>query len=121
MVRFDHLTIPVASWTASRDWYVQTLGLTVEFESPDAKTTAVRDQHDFTIFLAQGTVPTAAAEFALYFQVEDVQQSYKLLSERAVAFNHPPQRAPWGFGAELLDPNGYAIRLWDERSMKAHE
>jgi len=26
----------------------------------------------------------------------------------------------WGYGAELIDPDGYLIRLWDERSMKAH-
>jgi hypothetical protein len=30
---------------------------------------------------------------------------------------HPPQKVFWGFGAELLDPDGYAIRLWDAKSM----
>jgi hypothetical protein len=25
----------------------------------------------------------------------------------------------WGYGAELLDPDGYRIMLWDEASMKA--
>ena len=24
-----------------------------------------------------------------------------------------------GYGAELVDPDGYRIRLWDEKSMKA--
>ena len=24
----------------------------------------------------------------------------------------------WGSGAELKDPDGYLVRLWDERSMK---
>ncbi len=32
---FDHMTIPVSHWIASRDWYVNVLGLTVEFEVPD--------------------------------------------------------------------------------------
>jgi hypothetical protein len=24
----------------------------------------------------------------------------------------------WGYGVEMLDPDGYIVRLWDERSMK---
>ena len=27
-------------------------------------------------------------------------------------------RPYWGYGAELTDPDGYLIRLWDQRSMK---
>lgn len=121
MLKFDHLTIPVSSWTASRDWYVETLGLAVEFEIPDGKTAAVQDEHDFTLFLAQGAVPSVPAAFALYFQVEDVRKLYDSLSERGMRFNHPPRKVFWGFGAELPDPDGYSIRLWDERSMKEEE
>lgn len=29
-----------------------------------------------------------------------------------------PDRQTAGYGAELQDPDGYLIRLWDERSMK---
>ena len=24
----------------------------------------------------------------------------------------------WGYGAELRDPDGYRLRLWDQKSMK---
>jgi len=27
LVKFDHMTIPVSNWIASRDWYVNVLGL----------------------------------------------------------------------------------------------
>lgn len=119
MPRFDHLAIPVTSWVASRDWYVETLGLVIEFEAQERKTAAVKDENDFTIFLMEGSVPTSPGEFALYFQVADVRKSCDALSEQGVPFNHPPQKVFWGFGAELPDPDGYAIRLWDERSMSA--
>ena len=33
MIKFDHLRIPVSDLARSRDWYIRTLGLTVE-ESP---------------------------------------------------------------------------------------
>ena len=68
MIKFDHLRIPVTDLARSRDWYVRTLGLTVEFEVSDRQTVALQDTGDFTI--------------------------------------------------ELADPDGYVIRLWDERSMK---
>ena len=121
MLKLDHLAIPVSNWTASRDWYVQTLGLRVEFQVAEHKTAAVQDEHDFTLFLAEGPVPSVPGAIALYFQVQDVSKSHQVLSERGVRFNHPPQKVFWGFGAELLDPDGYVIRLWDERSMKSAE
>jgi len=51
MLRFDHLRIPVTDLDRSRRWYVDTLGLAVEFEVPDRQTVALQDGHDFTIFL----------------------------------------------------------------------
>ena len=37
---------------------------------------------------------------------------------RGIVFGHGPQKNFWGYGAELADPDGYLIRLWDEKSMK---
>ena len=28
------------------------------------------------------------------------------------------RKAFWGYGVELHDPDGYVVRLWDERTMK---
>jgi catechol 2,3-dioxygenase-like lactoylglutathione lyase family enzyme len=35
MMKLDHLSIPVTNAPRSRDWYVETLGLKVEFERPE--------------------------------------------------------------------------------------
>jgi len=118
MLKFDHLALPVADWKASRDWYVGTLGLSVEFEIPGRRTAGVRDQFDFTIFLVEDN--TTAAGVALWFQVTDVDATHAGLSGRGVRFNHAPAKMFWGYGAELPDPDGHLIRLWDEKSMKAH-
>ena len=32
MMKFDHLNLPVSNLERSRDWYVGTLGLAVEFD-----------------------------------------------------------------------------------------
>ena len=94
MLKFDHLRIPVTNLTRSRDWYVGTLGMKIEFEIPERRAVAVQDGEGFTIFLEEAW------------------------SARGVEFAHGPIKSYWGYGAELADPDGYLIRLWDERSMK---
>ncbi len=51
MVRLDHLSLPVGDWQKSRDWYRRHLGFEVEFEIPDRRTAAMRDDADLTVFL----------------------------------------------------------------------
>mgnify|MGYP001160173405 CR=1 FL=1 len=119
MLKFDHLTLAVSDWQASRRWYVEVLGLAVEFEMPDRRSVAVRDEHDFTIFLAEGPVPAQPEAFALYFQVDDVHTAWPAMAAKGAREGHPPKKVFWGFGAEVLDPDGYAVRLWDEKSMNS--
>lgn len=118
MMKFDHLSIPVTNLDRSRDWYVATLGLTVEFEVPDRHTVALQDSDGFTIFLRAVASAVAPNECALWFQVSDVDATFAEWSARGVAFAHGPRKTYWGYGAELADPDGYLVRLWDARSMK---
>ena len=117
MIKLDHLSIPVRDASVSRDWYRRVLGLAVEFEVPQRHTVALQDGFGFTIFVFTGEgaiVPSCV----LTFQVEDVDALHQRLSAAGVAFVHGPQKMDWGYGAELQDPDGYRIRLWDERTMR---
>ena len=118
MIKFDHLRIPVTDLARSREWYVRTLGLNVEFEVSDRKTVALQDTGGFTIFLQEVETPMVVNQCALWFQVDDVDTTFAAWTARGFEFAHPPRKSYWGYGAELTDPDGYAIRLWDERSMK---
>jgi catechol 2,3-dioxygenase-like lactoylglutathione lyase family enzyme len=118
MMKFDHLSLPVSNWRCSRDWYVATLGLTVEFEVPDRRTTALQDSDGFTIFLQETGGQVDPEGQALWFQVADVDATFTAWSARGVAFTHGPAKSYWGYGVELADPDGYLVRLWDERSMQ---
>jgi catechol 2,3-dioxygenase-like lactoylglutathione lyase family enzyme len=117
MIKFDHLVIPVRDHARSRDWYVATLGLRVEFEVPARKATALQDDGGFTIFVEQSTGPVGNGT-ALYFSVDNVDDVHAKLAGQGVAFAHPPQKTYWGYGAELTDPDSYLVRLWDETTMK---
>jgi catechol 2,3-dioxygenase-like lactoylglutathione lyase family enzyme len=118
MMKFDHLAMPVSDVARSRAWYVDTLGLKIEFEVPDRRTVALQDTDGFTIFLAQAAAPVQPTGYALYFQVHDVDATFAAVAGRGVEFSHPPGKTYWGYGTELKDPDGHLIRLWDERSMK---
>ena len=118
MMKFDHLAIPVSDLARSRDWYVGTLGLKVEFEVAERRLVALNDSDGFAIFLQQAAAPVVAGGCALWFQVADVDAAYAEWSARGVVFAQPPQKAYWGYGAELADPDGYLVRLWDARSMR---
>jgi predicted enzyme related to lactoylglutathione lyase len=116
--RLDHLELPVSEWTRSRDWYRDMLGFEVEFEIPERLTAAMRDDADLTVFVRQGR-PAPAEGLSFTIQVDDVEARAAELARRGVRFVHPPQKVYWGYGAELLDPDGYRLRLWDEVTMKA--
>jgi catechol 2,3-dioxygenase-like lactoylglutathione lyase family enzyme len=119
VLRFDHLRLPVADLVRSREWYVRTLSMKVEFEVPEGKTVALQDTEGFTIFLQEVPAAVVPNGGALWFQVADVDATYREWSQRGIAFAHAPRKSYWGYGAELADPDGYLIRLWDETSMKA--
>ncbi|MPZ36051.1 MAG: hypothetical protein GEV13_34705 [Rhodospirillales bacterium] len=117
MMKFDHLNLPVSNLDRSRGWYISTLGLKVEFEIPDRRTVALQDGEGFAIFLQEKAGATANGG-ALWFQVDDVDKAFAEWTARGVVFAHGPQKNFWGYGPELADPDGYIVRLWDERTMR---
>jgi catechol 2,3-dioxygenase-like lactoylglutathione lyase family enzyme len=117
MIKLDHLTILVRDYRASRDWYLETLGLEVEFEVPGLAV-ALRDDAGFTLFLEQAASGAVTPSCVLYFQVDDLEAKHRLLAAARIQFIHPPQKRFWGYGAEVADPDGYRLRLWDERTMR---
>ena len=118
MVRLDHIQISVTDWQRSRDWYRTHFGFEVEFEIPDGKTAAMRDEADLTLFLGQDGKTPETGSVCFTIQVDDVDAKHAEMAAAGVAFVHPPQKVFWGYGAELLDPDGYRLRLWDEVSMR---
>ena len=115
-VKFDHMAMPVSNPKVSRDWYVNNFGFEIEFEN--AGVIAIKDDADFTIFLYQPQGSLAGAKCTLTLQVNDVEVKHRELAEQGVKFDKPPGKYFWGYGAELSDPDGYLLNLWDEVSMR---
>lgn len=116
-IRFGHLALPVRDLERSRAWYVDNFGFAVEIDAPERRTVGLKDDRDFTIFL-EGHTGDVVPSFSFALEVADVEAKYGELTERGVAFEKSPQRLFWGYGAELRDPDGYLVSVWDERSMR---
>ena len=118
MMKFDHVNLPVSDLGRSRDWWTSTPGLKVEFEVAERRTVALQDGEGFAIFLQEMPGAASSNGIALWFQIDDVDATFAEWSGRGVSFVHGPAKKFWGYGAELADPDGYLVRLWDERTMK---
>ncbi len=116
MVKFDHMALPVSNVRKSRDWYVNNLGFKVEFERDGIS--AIQDSAGFTIFLRKASKRLAGDKVTLTIQVKSVDRTHATLSKEGVKFVNSPQRLFWGYGAELLDPDGYMLNLWDQVTMR---
>jgi catechol 2,3-dioxygenase-like lactoylglutathione lyase family enzyme len=117
MMRLDHMSLPVSDWRRSRDWWRDVLGFKVEFEMPDRSSVAMVDETDLTVFLENGEV-IANPVLGFTVQVDNVEARHAELAAAGIEFVHPPMKVFWGYGAELRDPDGYRLHLWDETSMR---
>ena len=115
MAKVSHIVLPVFDVPRSREWYVDKLGFTLERELEQA--VGIKDQSGLTIFLVKATDPLAGQKITLTIQVGDVDSKHHELTTVGVTFVSPPKRQFWGYGAEVLDPDGYMNHLWDDATM----
>jgi uncharacterized glyoxalase superfamily protein PhnB len=95
---------------------VNNLGFKVEFERGGI--IAIQDSAGFTIFLRKASRRLVGDKIALTIQLKSVARTHEKLSKNGVKFVNSPQRLFWGYGAELLDPDGYMLNLWDQVTMR---
>ena len=91
------------------------LGFTLERELEQA--VGIKDESGLTIFLVKATDPLAGQKITLTIQIANVDSKHRELTNAGVTFVSPPRRQFWGYGAEVLDPDGYMNHLWDAATM----
>ena len=116
MAKVSHMVLPVSAVHKSRDWYVDRLGFTVEREHDEV--VGIKDQSGLTIFLQKAPGILAGQKITLTIQVDNVDSKHQELESLGVKFVSPPKRLFWGYGAEVLDPDGYMNHLWDDVTMR---
>jgi len=116
MAKISHMALPVSDVSKARDWYVEKLGFKLDRERNEA--VGIKDNSGLTIFLIRAANSLAGQKITLTIQVNNVESKYEELTRIGVKFVSPPQRQYWGYGAEVLDPDGYVNHLWDEETMR---
>jgi len=116
MAKVSHMVLPVSDVHKSREWYVDKLGFEIDREGEQAL--GIKDQSGLTIFLMKAQESIAGQKITLTIQVDNVESKYQELASLGVKFVSPPKRQFWGYGAEVLDPDGYINHLWDEVTMR---
>jgi len=121
VILLNHLTIHVSNYTASRDWYVDNFDLRLEFENVEVGFGGLEDNGGVELILVQHPMPNRERDCMLTFQCDNVHAKYHELTSRGIRFVHEPKNVPWGYGAELTDPDGYRVMIWDKNTMPGYK
>jgi catechol 2,3-dioxygenase-like lactoylglutathione lyase family enzyme len=109
------MVLPVTDLEKSRNWYVDRLGFTLERAQDGV--VGIKDSAGLTIFLQRVTDALPGRKVTLTIEVDDVHRKHEELEGGGVRFVSPPKMLFWGYGAEVLDPDGYMNHLWDKVTM----
>lgn len=118
-MRFEGLTLTVASVERSIDFYSGKLGLNVEWNSVPAF--AMLRVGAGTIGLLafaeaskEGVESSSAAQkMAIHveFTADHLDELYEELKAKGVEFHTPPHDEPWERSMTAFDPDGYAVEF----------
>ena len=93
--KLNHLQITVRDAVRARDWYVENIGLKVEFEAAMQGFVALEDDWGMALLISQGKPAKGAASgLAIYFEVEDVDVRYEVLKANGANRNLTPDPFP---------------------------
>jgi catechol 2,3-dioxygenase-like lactoylglutathione lyase family enzyme len=108
--------VVVSDRPASLRWYTEKLGMTVLIDGEHWVTVGCKGIGG-TLHLCQGTdlgegFPLEPGNSGILLLMEgDFRKNCKMLRDRGVEFSRPPEKRPWGWDAEIRDPDGNLLLL----------
>ncbi len=110
-MRFGYLTLFVANLDECRVFYQDGLGLKALTHS-EAFVRLIGEGGS-ELGLHTGTPVDHPERIQLHFEVPDVDEAYRELTDRGYEFAHEPRDTPWGYRvAALKDPAGHTVELY---------
>lgn len=107
----DYVVIPVDDPAETGAWYADRLGLDVEWETEDF--VLVVGEGGARLGLHRGDPPADPGVIQIHFEVDDVDETYRDLTDDGVAFSTDPTDTDWGYRtAACRDPSGYTVELF---------
>ncbi len=98
------VAVVVSSGKKSAEWYKDKLGFEIR-TSEDHWITVAPKGSDVVLHLCE-TTPLEQGNTGIGFRVDDLDETFKELSDRSVEFTVKPKKADWGSFARFKDPDG---------------
>jgi predicted enzyme related to lactoylglutathione lyase len=106
------IPVVVSDREAAKEWYVNKFGLNLT-SNEEHWVTVGSDEKGTQIHLCQASenqpepIPMEPGPSGIVFVLPgDFLTECKRLKERGVEFSHEPEKAPWGWFATVIDPDG---------------
>lgn len=112
IVSVKFVSVPTQDQDRALAFYTEKLGfrlITDQRLGPDQRWIELCIGHSdtrFVLFTPPGDEGKVGQRFSGALECDDVEATYRQLSERDVAFETPPARQPWGMFAVMLDSEG---------------
>lgn len=106
------VSIPTADQDRALEFWTEQVGFTLLTDQPFSdkqrwiELKVGSSDTRFVLFTPDGQEERIGSFFNGALACDDVEATYRQLSERGVRFDSPPQKQPWGTFATFRDPDG---------------
>ncbi len=114
-------SIPVRDQDRALDFYVNTLGCTLQTDQPMGpgqrwvEVRLPKGEAGFALFTPPGQENRIGTFTGVSLECDDVQKTYDELTAKGVVFAKPPKTEPWGVSAIMQDSEGNQFVLSTSR------
>lgn len=112
-MNYDNFFFPTDDFEKCKDYYINTLGLSVKFDFSEFGMIAFQVGNEEPAIILKDVKKFPNAKPAVWIQVEDVKQEYKKLKSKGVIFLTEPFKIKTGWAVESCDPSGNLIGFAD--------
>lgn len=119
--KIKFMSIPVADQDRALNFYVNTLGFTLQTDQPMGpgqrwiEVRPPKGEAGIALFTSPGQENRIGTFTGVSMECDDVQKTYEELTAKGVEFAKPPKTESWGVAAVLKDSEGNQIVLSTSR------
>lgn len=112
IIQVKFVSIPTTDQDRALAFYTEKLGFRLITDQPTGPTQRWIElaigtaETRFVLFTPPGEEARIGSQFNGALACDDVEATYRQLSQRGVEFSTPPTKQPWGIFAILKDPDG---------------
>ncbi len=112
IVHVKFVSIPTRDQDRALAFYTEKVGFRLITDQPFSPTQRwielgiANSETRFVLFTPPGQEDRVGGQFNGALACDDVEATYRQLSEREVEFTSPPTKQPWGTFASMKDPDG---------------